>query len=73
MLQLLIPPFFRSPASAESSKTNLNQSHTISSLDKRCVMLYNRIVYVSSFGFGSNYAFSEFHQQSADVGRIAFS
>lgn len=36
-------------------------------------MLYNRIVYVSSFGFGSNYAFSEFHQQSADVGRIAFS
>lgn len=56
MLQLLIPPFFRSPASAESSKKD--KLHTISSLDKRCVMLYNRLVYVSSFGFGSNYAFS---------------
>lgn len=66
-------PFFRNPASAETSKKKQLQSgtHIILSMDKTCIMLYNHTVPVSSFGFGSNYAASEFQQQSADNSRIA--
>lgn len=72
MLQLLISPFYGSPANAESI-TLIYFYVSLSFVDKTCTMLYNHTACVNSFEFGSNYAFSEFQQQSADASKIALS